>query len=373
MNRKKIAVIFTGGTIGSVIGPDGYIAPDQQSPYALLDRYSRIEPEVYRSMDFDCSMPYQILSENLDDKYLLMLIAAVGDALRQEKYAAVVVCHGTDTLQYSAAALGLLYADEKIPIYLVSSNYPLEDERANGLANFRAAMHDLVHGHTGVLVPYRNSDGNTYLHRGIYLLAHRSFNDELYSMHDEYLGFWNGEGNWQESDKCCSSVEAGSRKKSDRASSDAAAEGLQARTVDSIWKEYTEPDDVLPKLREWIRTNSIRNLFGQQWAVTHGLSDRIQWIRMYPGYVWTEPAADVQYIMIETYHSGTLCVNDGLRSYVEAARKRGIPVYIVGMDSTTGGYETVREYQALDVICVTGVPPITFYCYLWLCGLLDGI
>lgn len=360
MIRKKIAVIFTGGTIGSVIGPDGYIAPDQQSPYALLDRYSRIEPEVYRSMDFDCSMPYQILSENLDDKYLLMLIAAVGDALRQEKYAAVIVCHGTDTLQYSAAALGLLYAEEKVPIYLISSNYPLEDERANGLANFRAAVHDLVHGHTGVLVPYRNSDGNTYLHRGTYLLAHRSFNDELYSMHDDYLGFWDREGNWQESDKCCSS-------------SDAAAEGMQARVEDPIWKGLMEPDDVLPKLREWIRTNSIRNLAGQLWAASQGKPNQIQWIQMYPGYVCMEPEVDVKYIMLETYHSGTLCVNEGLRAYVEAARKRGIPVYIVGMDSTTGGYETVREYQALDVICVTGVPPITFYCYLWLCGLLDGI
>ena len=40
---KRILVIFTGGTIGSAV-KDGYISPDGEKGYRLIEEYRRISP-----------------------------------------------------------------------------------------------------------------------------------------------------------------------------------------------------------------------------------------------------------------------------------------------------------------------------------------
>ena len=51
-------------------------------------------------------------------------------------YDGVIITHGTDTLQYTAAFTGYIMAGAQIPIVLVSANYVLEDVRSNGVDNF---------------------------------------------------------------------------------------------------------------------------------------------------------------------------------------------------------------------------------------------
>lgn len=327
-----IAVIFTGGTIGSRTDSEGWIAPDREQSYVLIDRFREKYPELAETVQFDCSMPYRILSENLNTEYICKLVSAVGQALNSGRYDGIVICHGSDTLQYSATVLGLLYPEAGIPVLLVASNYPLEDPQANGIANFHAAVTSIVKRQLkGVLVPYRNSDGRIYLHCGTGLLAHRTYDDELYSMHDEYLGYYDQDGLWHEKE------------------------------------DHTALCTGLPGCHPQLSVLTS----GMPHNIRHPAVLRFT---MCPGYVWPEIPEGTEYIMVESYHSGTVCVDDAWKTFLEKAKERGIPVYLTGLDRIQGGYETMKQYSAMELRCMVNVPPITCYCYLWLksLGLLVG-
>lgn len=320
--KQHIAVVFTGGTIGSRADEDGWIAPSQQQPYVLLDLFQNTYPNMAAQVEFHCSMPYQILSEQLNADYLNLLIDEVKRLIERKAYDAIFICHGTDTLQYSAAMLGLVFQDSRIPIFLVSSNYPLADARANGLDNFFYAVKSIGMYHTGVLVPYRNADGNTYLHQGIKLLAHQSFADDLYSIHQKVLGFYNKNGEWEPA--------------------------------------ATEPETAmdLTGCPEPAVSSHVPHLIQN--------TESILWLRMYPGFSWGQLPPETKYVILESYHSGTICIEEGLKRFASQARQAHVPVYITGLERVTDSYETIQHYDELQLQPILNVAPIALYCRLWL-------
>ena len=98
----RIALILTGGTILSKKQSNFYTLSDSAKKEILSLIPKGIEAEVFS--------PYFILSEQLDGRYLTELIDEVGDKLGGN-YDGIIILHGTDTLQYSAAALSLAYGD----------------------------------------------------------------------------------------------------------------------------------------------------------------------------------------------------------------------------------------------------------------------
>ena len=131
----KILFLFTGGTIGSTASGDT-ITTDSKKPYLLLETY---KAAYGISFEYDTKEPYTALSENNTGKTLRHLCESVKSHL-DGGYDGIVITHGTDTLQYSAAALSYAFADIKIPVCLVSSNLPIEKKGANGIPNLRAAI-----------------------------------------------------------------------------------------------------------------------------------------------------------------------------------------------------------------------------------------
>ena len=179
----RILVVFTGGTIGST-KTDGVISPDKSNSYLLLDLYEKFD----RSVDFVCVEPYTILSENLSGENLCLLYDCI-TANDFEKYDGVIVTHGTDTLQYTSAFLSYLFGLCKIPIVLVSANYPLADKRSNGFYNFRAAV-DFVRAKLGkgVFVAYKNYGENPKIHLASRIIAHNAYDDKIQSVFNEFCG-----------------------------------------------------------------------------------------------------------------------------------------------------------------------------------------
>lgn len=173
----KILVVFTGGTIGSAVS-DGWISPDDKMKYLLIEKYSEITGD---NLNFDTLTPYMILSENLSAENLNCLIKCVRENI--EKYDGIIVTHGTDTLQYSAAALSFAFGMNCIPVVLVSSNYPLEDKKANGVDNFIGAV-EFIRSQSGrgVFVSYRNENENTKIHSATRIVSHVESFDEIYSI-----------------------------------------------------------------------------------------------------------------------------------------------------------------------------------------------
>ncbi|MBQ5398959.1 MAG: asparaginase [Ruminococcus sp.] len=176
----KIAVIFTGGTIGSSIFDDGYIRTTPQNNNGLLQGLDA---------DFSVFEPYTTLSEQLDGDYITKLVSCVNDRLLEEKYDGIIITHGTDTLQYSASALALAFGDCNIPIVLVSSNFILTDPRSNGRDNMKFAFEFLKEKIGGVFVSYKNSGEAPEIHVAKFILPHRPYNDTIRSMHGPFGRF----------------------------------------------------------------------------------------------------------------------------------------------------------------------------------------
>lgn len=321
----KLTLIMTGGTIGSHRDSEGWISLNYEQPYQLLELYQGKFPHLAEGIEFSCEMPFQILSENLNARYLNSLIESVQDILHQGTSDGIVICHGSDTLQYTAAILSYVFADADVPILLVSSNYPLEDARSNGLDNFRYAVETATRDQKGVYVVYRNSDGNTYVHTGVSLLTHQAFDDNLYSVHGGIVGYYDEDGNWNP---------------------DEDFEGIKYFQPENIKKEGREPKTAHSKLIDITRP--------------------IIWLREYPGMAYPELNGQTKAVILEGYHSGTIAVDPRLRAFAQGAKQLSIPIYLTGAANAEGGYETMKEYQNLGIRNLVNQSPIAVYCRLWL-------
>lgn len=184
----KILVIFTGGTIGSA-EENGWISNDSRMNRLLLKNYFNTSND--NSTEFDVCEPYRILSENLSASELNMLSACVAEHLPLG-YDGIIITHGTDSLQYTAAMLSYMFTGCKIPIVLVSSDYTLEDGRGNGNANFLAAVKFIESSlRGGVFVSYKNSDASrTSIHIASRLTQYTEAASKLYSIDNEPFAFY---------------------------------------------------------------------------------------------------------------------------------------------------------------------------------------
>ena len=112
---KQIAVLFTGGTIGSR-RLDEHRVNLGTAPYTLLTQHEEECPQS--GVTFLTGEPLHLLSENMHPQHWVAMERAVR-TLPLDTLSGVVLTHGTDTLAYSAAALSLLLSDLSIPVLLV--------------------------------------------------------------------------------------------------------------------------------------------------------------------------------------------------------------------------------------------------------------
>lgn len=311
----NISVIFTGGTIGSSLGDDGYISPDERRPRMLIDMYTAQYGEKHR---FSFSEPYSILSENLSAEYIVRLSDAVKRELDKNPDG-IIVTHGTDTLQYTAGILGYIFCRADIPIILVSSNYPLTDKRANGLLNFSRAV-DFIDGKygNGVFVSYSNDLSETFIHRASRVLPHTAYSADVYSV-GGYYGRFDKNG-------------------------------------------YSENRNFFSYGNE--------NLFGDATGLLR-YRGKILRISSCPEMTLPQVDENTAAVLYETYHSGTICINDATRRFADECRRRNIPVFLTGAGDCGEEYATAKEYKALGFIALPKASPCAMYCKLWLslaCG-----
>ena len=131
----KILIILTGGTIGSRTS-ENVINVSSAAAYNLIKLY---QDKYGTDTEFEVIQPMNILSENLMPAYWTTLCDCL-DQVEFENYDGIIITHGSDTLSYTAAMLGLCYGYTTIPMVLIASNYELQDPRSNGLANFYNAV-----------------------------------------------------------------------------------------------------------------------------------------------------------------------------------------------------------------------------------------
>ncbi|MSP27941.1 MAG: asparaginase [Methylococcales bacterium] len=188
---QNILVVFTGGTIGSTVHA-GTIDTSDAARYQLLHLFQQHDAHP-EDLHFHCIQPLQLLSENLAPPAWQTLINAI-EAETVENYDGIIITHGTDTLAYTACALSFYFHALTIPLLLVSSDYPLDDDRANGVSNFGCAVEFIrQHQPAGVFAPYRNSQQTMQVHQGTHLTCSLQLSSDFFSVRNKaFMQFENG-------------------------------------------------------------------------------------------------------------------------------------------------------------------------------------
>ncbi|MBP0966511.1 MAG: asparaginase, partial [Oscillospiraceae bacterium] len=154
----RIALILTGGTICSRTGEDGARRSDAESALSVLEQHYRLA-NPYSSVQFLTRIPLNRLSEDLTPDDWCTLLRSVA-TLDLEKLDGIIIAHGTDTLEQTAAMLSAALCGIHIPVILVSAIAPLSDPMTNGHVNFEAAVRLICRRLSGgVWFVYRNLDG----------------------------------------------------------------------------------------------------------------------------------------------------------------------------------------------------------------------
>lgn len=316
----KLLLITSGGTICSSAGKQ-YIDLDTQKQYKILEYYQKAYPGC--GITFDTLSPFTILSENLEMRHIFSLANVIREQ-SVKNYDGIILAHGTDSLQYTASMLGYLFSKSKIPIVLVSSNKVLEDDTANGFANFCGAVAFIkAKPQGGVYVSYQNAGEQTVIHMGTRLLSYHVFTDALYSVNDKIAGVIK-----QDVFERCSNF------------------------------QYM-PDEV--------ETSELK------------LSGNIPHIFMTNAYVnmgqcfCSMDFHHVDYIMLVAYHSGTLPVEDKqFCAFCKNMQKRQVPIFVCGVHLKKE-YRTSERFQELSLLPLPTASPVALYSKLVLLAMNNRV
>ena len=126
---KKILLIATGGTIASHAGKNGMI------PEIAAEGLLKCVPEVFEFCQPSAIQIYNIDSTNVTPNHWICLAQAIRD--NYDQYDGFVVCHGTDTMSYTAAMISYMVQHSPKPIVFTGSQKPIDKEDTDGRINLR--------------------------------------------------------------------------------------------------------------------------------------------------------------------------------------------------------------------------------------------
>ncbi len=289
---KNILLVFTGGTIGSS-SEHGTIDTSGQARYQLLELFNQHYPH-YQQVNFKTLQPVKLLSENLHPSIWKQIIQAI-EAEDMSNFDGIIVTHGTDTLAFTAAALSFYFNFLEIPLLLVSSDYPLNHPKANGVDNFICAVDYIFQKQpAGTFVPYKNPGQTMHLHIATRLASSLQLSGDFISVQSKpYMNYKQG---------------------------------------------LFEP------------LLSVDRPFRHILTLKPNFSSNILLIRPYPGLDYSHINLDgVDAVLHDLYHSGTACTSGAsgnrysLIEFIRNCRQQQLPFYIAPAVKHPDAYKSTRE------------------------------
>lgn len=135
MNKRKVLIIYTGGTIGMVRNhlTGGLVAFDFNHLFEQIPELHRLDVEL-NSISFENPIDssevtpgvWRVLAQLIQKDY--------------ENYDGFVVLHGSDTMAFTASALSFMLQGLKKPVILTGSQLPIGTIRTDGKENFITAV-----------------------------------------------------------------------------------------------------------------------------------------------------------------------------------------------------------------------------------------
>ena len=144
MKRKKILIIYTGGTIGMSKTKKGY-APSMKSFLNNLDKIDELHNPLMPKWDIIAINPI-LDSSNISVNEWNKMAKVIAD--NYSKYDGFVMLHGTDTMAYSASALSFMLEGLSKPVIFTGSQIPLceirNDAKDNLITSLMIATNDKI-------------------------------------------------------------------------------------------------------------------------------------------------------------------------------------------------------------------------------------
>ena len=145
MDKKKILLFTTGGTIASLPGGEGLEPRRSEVMELALDQlrgFYEITVEDLMCLD----------SSNMTPEQWQLIARSI--FRRRLDFDGIVVSHGTDTMAYTASAVTFMLPDIDRPVVFTGSQLPLADMLSDGPANLRTAFAMAASGHPGVFLAF---------------------------------------------------------------------------------------------------------------------------------------------------------------------------------------------------------------------------
>jgi glutamyl-tRNA(Gln) amidotransferase subunit D len=159
-----VAIISTGGTIASRVDYRTGAVHPALSANDLLS----VVPELYDLANIRTEILFSLLSENIYTPHWSSLSKAIAQYIIGG-VDGVVVCHGTDTMAYTSAALSFALRNLPVPVILVgsqrSSDRPSSDASMNLIKAVEAAIRIPI-AEVMICMHETVSDTSIILHRG---------------------------------------------------------------------------------------------------------------------------------------------------------------------------------------------------------------
>ena len=296
---KQILLVLTGGTIGSTVN-DGIIHINKVSQFKLI-KLLKQHYAKYQEFEFHLVQPVELLSENLVPSVWETIVNSIA-AQTLNQYDGIIITHGTDTLSYTASALSFCTRQVHLPILLVSSDYPLDDTKANGLQNFICALEFIRQiKEPGVFVPYQNQQQKMHIHWGTHLSTCLPLSSDFISIQfKSYMQFENNE---------------------------------------------------FSKLNHQI----IQNKHIVDWSIKAQFSQRVLMVRPYPGLNYQNfDLSQVDAVLHDLYHSGTASVSTqwgnhySLLTFIKHCKTLNIKTFLAP------AIKSINAYQSTQVLIEQG-------------------
>lgn len=124
---SRILILFTGGTIASLKTPEGL------EPVLTSEQILSYLPDIREDIVLNSRQICNLDSTNMDYRIWLKLVSAIKETY--DEYDGFIICHGTDTMAYTAAALSYLIQNPDKPIVLTGSQQPIQMEITDAKKN----------------------------------------------------------------------------------------------------------------------------------------------------------------------------------------------------------------------------------------------
>ncbi len=140
--EKKILMIGTGGTIAAKVDQHGL------QPGLTPEEILSFIPQVKDVCQVETLQICNVDSTNIKIQHWQLIVSTIEE--NYNKFDGFVICHGTDTMAYTAAALSYMIQNSSKPIVITGSQKPIDlditDGKSNLLDSFIYASDDQSQG-----------------------------------------------------------------------------------------------------------------------------------------------------------------------------------------------------------------------------------